>query len=159
MSANKHRPHIQVLPEDDANRQLANGFILEFDTRQIQTLSVAGGWKNVLQDFKSSHAGGLEKYPERLIVLLIDFDGRDDRRDEVRGDIPSHLKDRVFILGAWTEPEDLKRANLGSYENIGKALAQDCRRDTNTTWGHNLLRHNADEIARFCERARSILCS
>jgi hypothetical protein len=27
MSINKHLPHFLVLPEDDANRQIANGFI------------------------------------------------------------------------------------------------------------------------------------
>ncbi len=26
MSANKHRAHLYLLPEDDANRQIANGF-------------------------------------------------------------------------------------------------------------------------------------
>jgi hypothetical protein len=29
MRINKYKPHILVLPEDDANRQIANGFILE----------------------------------------------------------------------------------------------------------------------------------
>ena len=27
MSVNRYRPHIMILPEDDANRQLANGFV------------------------------------------------------------------------------------------------------------------------------------
>jgi len=27
MSPNQYQPHILVLPEDDANRQIANGFI------------------------------------------------------------------------------------------------------------------------------------
>lgn len=30
MSVNKERPHVLILPEDDANRQLANGFQLDF---------------------------------------------------------------------------------------------------------------------------------
>jgi hypothetical protein len=29
MSVNKYHPHVLVLPEDDANRQLANGFLLD----------------------------------------------------------------------------------------------------------------------------------
>ena len=29
MSVNKYQPHVLVLPEDDANRQLANGFLLD----------------------------------------------------------------------------------------------------------------------------------
>jgi hypothetical protein len=62
----------------------------------------------------------------------------------------------VFILGVWTEPEEL-RANLGSYETIGMALAKDCREDSDTTWGHDLLRNNAGEIARLRERVRPFL--
>ncbi len=37
MSVNRHLPHVFVLPEDGANRQLAKGFHLEVDwTRQRQ---------------------------------------------------------------------------------------------------------------------------
>ncbi|HRI43685.1 MAG TPA: hypothetical protein PLL78_07365 [Fimbriimonadaceae bacterium] len=45
MSVNKHRPHLFVVPEDDACRQLANGFLLEpeVNQRQIQIEDVAGG--------------------------------------------------------------------------------------------------------------------
>jgi hypothetical protein len=62
----------------------------------------------------------------------------------------------VFILGTLTEPEALKR-DLGSYETIGLALAQDCRDETDTTWGHDLLRHNAGELERLRETVRPIL--
>jgi hypothetical protein len=31
MSANRPQPHVPVLPEDDANTQLANGFHLDLD--------------------------------------------------------------------------------------------------------------------------------
>lgn len=52
---NKERPHILVLPEDGANRQLANGFLLEVDLarqRQMQVLAEAGGWRHVLHLFE-----------------------------------------------------------------------------------------------------------
>jgi len=128
--------------------------ILEFPTRQIQRLPEAGGWKKVVA---SGHILEMSNHPERLLVLLIDFDGKDGRRDEVHAAIPKHLRDRVFVLGAWTEPEDLKRAKLGAYETIGQAMAQDCRHNTDKIWGHELLRHNAGELARLCERIRPIL--
>jgi hypothetical protein len=41
----------------------------------------------------------------------------------------------VFILGALSEPEALKRADLGSYESIGLAMAKDCREETERIWG------------------------
>ena len=159
MSANKNRPHVHVLPEDDANRHLLTGFLLEFPTRQIVGLPVAGGWQNVLEQFKSDAVAGMERYPERLMVLLVDFDGKSDRLSAAKDVIPAHLDDRVFIFGVWTEPEDLKKAKLGSFETIGKGIAQDCRHNTDRIWGHDLLKHNSGEVARFCERARDVLVS
>jgi hypothetical protein len=66
------------------------------------------------------------------------------------------LTGRVFILGALTEPEALK-ADLGSYETIGLAMARDCREETDTTWGHRLLRHNERELDRLRAKVRPIL--
>src|SRR5271156_443730 len=156
MSVNKHQPHIFVLPEDDANRQLANEFHKQVDWtryRQMQVLRVAGGWNEVLNRFESEHAAGMDRWHHRFMVLLIDFDGREARLTEAMNRIPEHLRDRVFILGALTNPENL-RGVLGSYEEIGSDLATDCREATHRTWGHNLLRHNAIEIDRLREQVR-----
>jgi len=71
--------------------------------------------------------------------------------------IPEHLTERVFILGAWNDPEALKRADLGDYETIGRAMAQDCREETKAIWGHDCLRHNASELDRLREHVRPIL--
>lgn len=148
-----------MLPEDDANRQIADGFHLEVDwnrQRQMQVLPVAGGWNEVLNRFNADHVGAMEKYPDRFMALLIDFDGHENRLNQARDAIPQHLIDRVFILGAWTDPETL-RAHLGSYETIGRAMARDCREQTNVTWGHDLLRHNTNELARLHERIGPIV--
>ena len=55
MSVNKFQPHVLVLPEDDANRQLANGFLLDqyVSTHKIQVLPKVGGWTQVLELFLS----------------------------------------------------------------------------------------------------------
>lgn len=71
--------------------------------------------------------------------------------------IPSHLNERVFVLGTLTKPEDLRGADLGSYEEVGSALAEDCRGGTDTTWGHRLLRHNKGELERLRTHVRPIL--
>lgn len=149
-----------MLPEDDANRQLANGFLLNLDPiilRKIQVLEEAGGWIEVLNRFESDQVRGMENNASRFMVLLIDFDNDPNRLDKAKSRIPEHLIDRVFILGALSEPEELKGAGLGSYEAIGFALAQDCREETTRTWDHGLLRHNADELARLRENVRAIL--
>ena len=43
------------------------------------------------------------------------------------------------------------------YEDIGRAMAKDCREETNTTWGHGRLRHNAGELDRLRQHVRPIL--
>lgn len=146
-----------MLPEDDANRQLASGFLLGLlFSRQIQVLEPPGGWHKVLSCFKTDHVGDMDKCPERLMVLLIDFDFQADRLSDAKGWVPDHLRDRVFILGVLSEPEEL-RACLGGYEAIGQNLAKDCREGSSTTWGHGLLRHNAGELDRLRDKARLLL--
>ena len=159
MSTNSFLPHVLVLPEDDANRQLAIGFRLEIPfalTRKIQVLPIAGGWLKVLDCFENDHVRAMARFPNRTMVLLIDFDGHHDRLDRAKAVIPDKLKDRVFVLGVWTEPQDLPTI-LGSKEDIGRALAKDCRQETDTTWGHELLRHNESELGRLRQHVRPIL--
>jgi hypothetical protein len=158
MSVNKYLPHIFVLPEDDANRQLANGFQLDplLATRRMQILDEAGGWQEVLHHFQSFHIPEMDRNALRFMVLLIDFDGMEDRLNAARAVIPDRLAERVFVLGAWNEPEDLRQAK-GSYESIGLAMAKDCRNNTEEIWAHDLLRHNATELARLREHVRPIL--
>jgi hypothetical protein len=159
MSINKYVPHVFVLPEDDANRQLANGFLLHpsLSTQKIRVLPVVGGWMDVLERFKSVHVAEMETYPERFMVLLIDLDGDEARLAKAKAGIPARLAERVFILGVLSRPEALRQAGLGSYENIGSKLAEDCQEDTYSTWQHKLLRHNASELDRLRKSVRPIL--
>jgi hypothetical protein len=147
-----------VLPEDDANRQLALGFRLQVSShRQFEIQPPAGGWGKVLDCFESDHIGEMEKCPNRYMVLLIDFDSKEDRLQYAKDKIPGHLAERVFVLGTLSEPEAL-RASLGcSYEMIGSKLAVDCRDGTSTAWDHPLLRHNAEEVKRLRASVRPIL--
>jgi len=153
MGVNRERPHILVLPEDDANRQIANGFLLNFRANQIQILQSAGGWKKVVDRFLQDHEPFMNANAELFMVLLIDFDTHLDRFEQISQKIPATLKDRVFILGAFDDPEDLKKNRMGSYEAIGEKIANDCRDGTNTIWEHPLLVHNVQEVARICQIA------
>lgn len=148
MSVNRYTPHVLVLPEDDANRQLANGFLLGLSTTQTQVLVEAGGWTHVRDLFVSDHVGVMRRYGGRYMILLVDFDGTADRLQAMKEVIPQDLTDRVFVLGALTEPEALK-AHLGSYEIIGKGMAEDCRSGTQVIWAHQLLQHNQGELTRL----------
>ena len=160
MSVNRQLPHVLVLPEDDANRQIALGFQLDLDwsvQRQIQVLKPAGGWTRVVETFESDHVGALKRNPHQFLVLLIDFDDDLSRLAYAKNRIPPAMLDRAFILGSLTQPESLKAAGLGSYEQIGSKMALDCREQNNATWSHELLHHNASELDRLCQHVRTIL--
>lgn len=156
MSVNKYRPHILVLPEDDANRQIANGFVNNpnVDQLAIQVLPIAGGWEKVV-DY--NYASGMRQFPKRMIILLIDFDLRENRFNYVEKRIPNDLKNRVFVLGVGDEPEKLKSFTGLSFEKIGEKLAQDCADNTNNLWGHEFLKHNEAELERLRQEVRPFL--
>jgi len=159
MSVNKYEDHVFVLPEDDANRQIANGFInnLNVNDRAIQVLPIADGWGKVVKKFKKNQVSEMRSFPKRRMVLLIDFDGKGERLSYVKSQIPEHLQDRVFILGVLSEPDDLKgiknkfeSIGTGKLEQIGQTLANDCsNNNTNGLWGHDLLKHNKTELDRM----------
>lgn len=157
--SNDYPPHVSILPEDDANRQLIVGFLLDpyLSSYRVKVLRVAGGWGKVLERFQANHIAEMRKHENRFMILLIDFDQREDRFAKAKEVVPEDLEKRVFILGAWSEPEELRKAGLGSYETIGQALAKDCREGTDTIWGHPLLRHNVPELDRLRPHAYSIL--
>ena len=159
MSVNKYKSHVLILPEDDANRQIANGFILgpNLNQRNIQIMNPSGGWSRVVEDFANSYAPGMRELAERMVVLLIDFDQDKGRLAKVQENIPLELKDRVFILGVFSEPEKLKRTLGKSFESIGINLAKDCSEDKYGLWGHELLKHNKTELERMIELVKPFL--
>lgn len=161
MSINKYEQHILVLPEDDANRQIANGFLLDqnLNRRAIQILPPSGGWKKVLDSFRDNHVSAMRKYSERKMLLLIDFDQDESRLAHMKENIPHDLVNRVFVIGAHSNPENLKRdiANLNTFEDIGKALARDCVNETDNIWGHALLKHNVNELDLMVQFVRPFL--
>ena len=160
MSANKYRPHVHVLPEDDANRQLANGFILHAAVapRSVHVLPPAGGWTAVRDSFLREHNAEMQRFPDRLMVLLVDFDGHGVQRvHDVMSEVDRAIVDRVFVLGAPDEPEQLRSQLKEKYESIGKRLAQECADGTNKLWTHALLAHNAPEVARMLGQVRPLV--
>lgn len=127
MSVNRGRHHLMVLPEDDANRELANGFHLGCGAiRQLQVLPPAGGWTKVVDSFTTVHVRELKRNPLRFLALLIDFDGDPNRRRLVTEKIPPHLTERVFLLGNFHHPERLRQSLAMPLEAIGEQAAQDC---------------------------------
>lgn len=159
MSINSERPHLFVLPEDRANEQMANGFYRQhgLDLRAFQVLPIAGGWVKLLKSFEANEISGLLKFPNRYMVLLIDFDDKLTRLIKVTDVIPQNLRDRVFVLGVLSQPEKLKSHVKGGYETIGLNFAKDCMDGTDITWNHALLKHNRSELQKIRTLVRPFL--
>ncbi len=159
---NKYKKHILVLPEDEANIQIANGFVLlhpNLNDRAIQVMPPLRGWKKVVETFTEEYAREMiTKYSDRMIVLLMDFDNNyESRLSYVKDQIPEELKARVFVLGVLSEPENLRTDINKDFEQIGEALAKDCPDNTNELWGHNLLKHNKGELERMASSVKPFL--
>ena len=160
MSVNKFQPHVYVIPEDRADEQIANGFVLhdQIDTRQIRVLQCANGWGDVLEKFEIEYIPYLRKWPVAHVVLLIDFDAQyEGRRKRFDDAIPADLKNRVFVVGAKETPEALKQALKMNFEKIGGSLAEDCYQGTVRLWSHELLSHNEPDRLHLVETVRSIV--
>jgi len=158
VSVNKYLDHVVVIPEDDADRQLANGFLLHLslNSKSIDVRRSAGGWKKVLDiDFLD-----LPSLPRRHLILLIDFDGCFERRKEYfDGQIPDQIRDRVYLIGCLHEPEILKKDCGMGFEAIGESLAESCWKQENGLWDHAELVHNRGELERLMRNVRPILFS
>jgi hypothetical protein len=157
---NVYKPHVWVLPEDDRNRQLINGFINHpaIDEGQIYPLPVAGGWSAVLKEFEEVYIKKLRDFQKAHVVLLIDYDNKfDTRRLEFQSKMPADVMDRAFVLGCADEPEALKKATSLGYEEIGRLLANECETGTDHLWTHDHLRHNNDDRNRLAMKVKLFL--
>lgn len=152
---NRHRPHVYVIPEDDANRQIAVGFELDYRlrSRALQVMKPAGGWRVVIDIIIDEYIPILQSNPNANVVGIIDCDGYEGRISEEFDRIPENLSDRVFILGTLRNPETFKRSVRLSFEKIGGKLADECFCERFHLWDHGDLIHVRDQV----QRAKSIL--
>lgn len=157
MAVNRYRPHLLVLPEDDATRSLAVGFV-DATVGQMEVRRPARGWAHVREEFINSHVQELRRFKECHLVLLIDFD--DDftnRMSEFQKVIPIDIADRVYVLGALTEAETLKRDTEMKLGPLGQRLAKECEDGGFNLWACAQLQHNHPEVQRLNGTVKSFL--
>ena len=161
MNVNIYKPHVLLVPEDAANRQLAVGFQNHeaVADRLINIRKPAGGWEKVLDVFQVEYVPLLRNSPLALVIMLIDFDDKDiDQRRKLFADkIPDEFRSRVFVIGAKDEPESLKREFKRTLEDIGKVLAHECFEGQFNLWAHSHLSHNSEELKRLVAAVKPIL--
>ena len=151
MAANKHIPHLYVIPEDDANRQMAVGFEKDdrIRARAIQIVAPAGGWVKALEKLEVDYFTLLRSNQNSHVLVLIDCDAKSNRINNAFAKVPSEIKERVFILGTLNEPEVLKRSLNTPLEKIGELIIEECFDANQKIWQHEQLKHNATEVARL----------
>jgi hypothetical protein len=111
-----------------------------------------------VEQFEKDYAPKMSTFPQRIMVLLIDFDGQKNRFDYVRSHIPEELKKRVFVLGIQSEAENLKREVQMDPEEIGDTLAADCiEKNGLGLWQHELLKQNEAELESLASIVGSFL--
>lgn len=157
---NRYTDHVYVIPEDDCDRQLADGFVLhdQVNASRIQVMPPAGGWANVLKKFQAEYVKRLRQDSFGRVVLLIDFDGEyGSRRPHFDSEIPPDLKDRVFVIGARETPEELKGAIGKGFEDIGRSLADACFNGVEGDWAHDHLKHNGPDRHRLIQHVKPFL--
>lgn len=157
---NRHAPHVLIVAEDDANRQMAVGFeghpAVKYQWLKVQ--KAGRGWQNVLKTFQIELVPYLQKYLLAHVILLIDYDNvYAARRAQFDAATPIALKDRVFVLGAESSPEYLHNALGMKFREIGNALAGDCADGTMNLWHHPQLIHNEPDRLRLLTKVRGIL--
>lgn len=170
---NKYQPNLQILCEDKINRDIANGFILGLHNHHFMNPSpiesyaeLAGGWTKAVDNLSNFWIDNLRNNLNLFLLILIDSDRDPNRISQIISKIPNDLKERIFVMGCFNEPEILKqqshiaikqmdkKAKI-SNENVGKVLFQHCKDNPeNNLWYSDELKHNLTEIERLKENTK-----
>jgi len=90
------------------------------------------------------------------MVLLIDFDSDSARLDTVRQRIPE--LERTGLCSRYVERARKPETRCSrSYEEIGQAIAQDCRDNSQTILNHALLQRSKGELERLRGSMRPVI--
>jgi hypothetical protein len=151
MSINKEKPHFHIIVEDDANRQILNGFANCLNVKRDNfKITTERGWLSVVEKVKNDYIPKLRKYSHGRVLMIIDFDNEVERRRSlISKELGIEFENRIFTLGVKTEPEDFRKKIRQSFEVIGKNLAENCPGEPSTLWNDELLVHNRSELARM----------
>ena len=158
---NKYRPHLYIVPEDDAERQLVVGFVGHHGVNDsaVQSVPPVGGWLKARDALLVEYVPKLKQSTDCHVLLAIDADGNGaDRSRELVALVPAEVAQRVFVLSCAKDPEALRSALGGrAYAAIGRELASQCDSGEGDLWEHQQLRHNGEELARLTAKVRPFL--
>jgi hypothetical protein len=158
-AVNKYKPHLYVIPEDDADRQIVNGFAFHhgITSGSLQVMPIAGGWAKVIETINDEYVPKLRNSTHAHVLGVIDCDEDTERIPSELAKFPDELRDRIFLLGPFDEPEAFKKALNKQFQVIGELLANECYSGEFEIWNHEHLAHIANEIQRANGRLNPVL--
>lgn len=157
MAVNREKPHVVVLPEDDATRSLVVGFS-DHCNGPIELKIPLGGWPKVLAEFEHRYVKYLRTYADAHVVMVIDYDDQPATRLPMfQAAMPPDVSNRAYVLGALSEAEVLKRQQALKYGPLGKTLAEECRTQQLEQWSCPQLAGNQAELQRLMLQVRPFL--
>jgi hypothetical protein len=145
MASNKFRWHLRIFVEDDANRQIVNGFLESFFQRNIprciRVLQSSRGWDSTLKAAKQDCAEGGSC---RRVLAVIDFDGDANRirTATVKGQA------NFYVVGCREEPEKLRQLlqRPGHFSTLGNSLAREYCDNNTSLWPHIVNKKALDSL-------------
>jgi hypothetical protein len=151
MSVNWYKPHIILVPEDEAIHRIAVEFrkAMIFQDVRWHVDEYKGGWIKVVESLAGEVQVQLSK-PHRIMIALIDFDGHPEaRRNYFFSELPESVHDRIFLFGLRGQAEDLKRSMGLSLSEIGITINRACLEGDLSPWDNEQLAVNKSELERL----------
>jgi len=146
----KFKPHLFIVPEDDADRQIAVGFQMHLEAKgEMQIVDVARGWLKVVGVIKDEYVPLLKNNLNSHVLGIIDCDKDADRIAEQLENFPEDIRNRIFLLGV--------RSAKMHFAEIGEKLADECYKDELDLWNHEMLSYSSSEALRAKDVLRELV--
>lgn len=168
-SGNRYAKHVILFPEDRLCSDIAQGFVeadCVDDSRCWVHHNYGTGWSSVVEGVDDFDLG---RFKDSHLVLVIDFDrAGNDRYEEIRRRLSSNpYKDRIYIIGASNEADNLKKEvaeilhkKAAAPKDVGRVLAESSAssdRCDSGIWSMSQLSHNMPELSRLCDAVRDVI--
>lgn len=155
---NKFKPHLFIVPEDDADRQIAVGFQMHLEAKgEMQIVDVARGWLKVVGVIKDEYVPLLKNNLNSHVLGIIDCDKDADRIAGQLENFPEDIRNRIFLLGVNENPQEFKRSAKMHFAEIGEKLADECYKDELDLWNHEMLSYSSSEALRAKDVLRELV--
>lgn len=169
MSINRQQEHVIFFGEDEATRDLAQGFVESAKINELRCdvwHTFGTGWQSTVEAIELVN---MVRYPLTRLVLVIDLDRKGVHHiDKIKREIAeSPFKDRVYVIGGAKDVQALQRAfvaanSIGkmSEQDTGRKIADECFKDESCiegVWANPELVGNVAELVRLCRDAKDII--